>query len=220
MTFHEYENEIRDTLAKYIRDRVEYERYTELALGLYEEGAEVTSIIRRTIPGNFHEKTIDIPHLEEEIGDVLWYISHIGMQFGRENLEEIATSNLQKNNPQDSLKSKSLSMQEYQKNVVTTYQKDIDLPRTQIERGRYFLMGLIKEIGEISTLFGNSWIERQLLDNIRVQEKLGDSLWYLTAIANNYGLDLETIALKNIQKTKGRYDKSGIAKIPAKEEGR
>ena len=64
MTFHEYENEIKDTLAKYIRDKVEIERYTELMLGLYEEGAEVVSIIRKSIPGNFHETEIDIPHLE------------------------------------------------------------------------------------------------------------------------------------------------------------
>ena len=32
MTFHEFENEIKDTLAKYIRDKVEIERYTELML--------------------------------------------------------------------------------------------------------------------------------------------------------------------------------------------
>ena len=70
MTFHEFENETRYTLAKYIRDKAQTERYTELVLGLFEEGAEVTSIIRRSIPGNFHETEIDIPHLEEEIGDI------------------------------------------------------------------------------------------------------------------------------------------------------
>ena len=80
MTFHEFENEIRDTLAKYIRDKSEIERYTELVLGLYEEGAEVVSIIRKSIPGNFHETKIDLPHLDEELGDILWYLSHIDMQ--------------------------------------------------------------------------------------------------------------------------------------------
>ena len=85
MTFHEYENEIKDTLAKYIRDKAQKERYVELILGLYEEGAEVTSIIRRSIPGNFHETQIDLTHLEEELGDIIWYISQIRMQLHSDN---------------------------------------------------------------------------------------------------------------------------------------
>ena len=96
MTFHEFENEIRETLAKYIREKALIERYTELLLGLVEESAEVTQIIRKTIPGNFHETEIDLPHLEEEIGDVIWYITHMAMQLPSTNLNNIATANLQK----------------------------------------------------------------------------------------------------------------------------
>ena len=212
MTFHEYENEVRDTLAKYIRDKVEIERYTELILGLYEEGAEVVSIIRKTIPGNFHETEIDLPHLEEELGDILWYISHIDMQLPKDNLQNLNCGN--------SSKIQEDSIVEYQKMVECINKQTTRLPQSQMEKGRYFAMGLIKEIGQLATLFGENLINYETLDKDKVKTKLRSSLWYVTSIGQNYGLDLETIATKNIQKTKARYNKNGIAQLPKKEEGR
>jgi len=212
MTFHKFENEIKDTLAKYIRDKVEIERYTELMLGLYEEGAEVVSIIRKSIPGNFHETEIDLPHLEEELGDILWYISHIDMQLQKDNLQNLICG--------DSSKSQEVSMAEYEKTVKLLNEKAPRLPESQLERGRYFAMGLIKEIGQLATVFGENLINYENLDKNNVERKLRSSLWYVTSIGQNYGLDLETIAKKNIQKTKARYNKNGIAQIPKTEEGR
>jgi len=212
MTFHEYENEVRDTLAKYIRDKVEVERYTELMLGLYEEGAEVVSIIRKSIPGNFHETQIDIPHLEEELGDILWYISHIDMQLQKDNLPNLICD--------DSSKSQEVSIEEYQKTVELINGKSTRLPQNQLERGRYLAMGLIKEIGQLATLFGDNLIKYESLDKDKVESRLRSSLWYVTSIGQNYGLDLEPIAIKNIQKTKARYNKNGIAQLPKTEEGR
>lgn len=213
MTFREFENEIKDTLAKYIRDKKQVERYTELILGLFEEGAEVTSIIRRSIPGNFHEKKIDLPHLEEEIGDIFWYIAHVAMQLPNTTLEKIATENLQKN---DIIyrKGESISLREYQQNVKETYRDEI--PKLKSERARYFSLGMIREIGEISEIFGEHRINHTNLNINRVREKLGDTLWYLAAISENYELDLETIAIKNIEKTKSRYNKEGIAQLQEK----
>lgn len=212
MTFQEYENETRNTLAKYIRDKAKIERYTELVLGLYEEGAEVTSIIRKSIPGNFHETEIDIPHLEEEIGDIIWYITHITMQLPDIDLEKIAIGNLRKVNTNFTIESQ-LTFKEYQKRAVDTYRKD--LPKTKMERARYFSMGMIKEIGKISELFGEYRIDHTDLEINKAEEKLGDTLWYLAAISENFDLDLDKIAQKNIQKTKARYDKNGIAQVDA-----
>ena len=95
MTFSQYEEDTKKTLAKYIRDKNQDERYTELILGLFEEGGEVTSIIRRSIKGNFHEVKIDFEHLKEEIGDVLWYIAETASGLGI-TLEEVAEYNLNK----------------------------------------------------------------------------------------------------------------------------
>jgi len=215
MTFHEFENETRYTLAKYIRDKAQTERYTELVLGLFEEGAEVTSIIRRSIPGNFHETEIDIPHLEEEIGDILWYITHITMQLPNSNLEKIAIKNLEKINSQY-YQNQPLRLREYQKRAIEKYRPD--LPKTTAERARFFSLGMIKEIGKILEIFGEHRIDHTNLEINKAEEKLGDTLWYLSAISENYGLDLEQIAIKNIQKTKKRYDKNGIAQMTEKGE--
>ena len=204
MTFHEFEDGIKDTLAKYIRDKAQKERYVELILGLYEEGAEVTSIIRRSIPGNFHETQIDLTHLEEELGDIIWYISQIRMQLHSDN----------------KFNAEEISLEEYQKNVIAKNKEDKHIPKSQMEKGRYFSMGLIKEIGEISTIFGDSLINGVQLNQERVEEKLDDSVLYLASIADNYGLDLEQIAMKSLQKAKSRYNKNGIAQIPKTEEGR
>ena len=217
MTFHEFENEIKDTLAKYIRNKAQIERYTELVLGLFEEGAEVTSIIRRSIPGNFHETEIDIPHLEEEIGDIIWYITHITMQLPNTNLAKIAEENLQKVKAKYSVIGQ-LTFKEYQQSAIKTYRND--LPKTKPERARYFSMGLIKEIGEVSELFAKHSINHTILQTSTIEEKLGDTLWYLAAISENYGLDLDIIAKNNIKKTKSRYNKNGIPQIPKNEEGR
>lgn len=217
MTFHEFENEVKDTLAKYVRDKVQIERYTELILGLYEEGGEVTSIIRRSIHGNFHETKIDFEHLSEEIGDIIWYIAHIALQLDT-NLDRIAVANLQKTdiNDQENYDIGQLSINEYQQRTINTYRND--LPKTKGERARFLVMGMIKEIGTVSELFGGYRIDDTILDVNMVEEKLGDTLWYLAAISENFGLDLETIARKNIQKTKSRYDKNGIAQVPEKGE--
>lgn len=220
MTFHEFENEIRDTLAKYIRDKSQDDREIELILGLYEEGAEVTSIIRRSIHGNFHETKIDFEHLSEEIGDVIWYIAHIGMQLDLD-FSQIALANLQKVNRKEFLNydADKLTLKDYQQNAITAYRHKL-LPITQEEKARYLAMGMIKEIGEVSELFGENILEYAPLYNDKIKGKLGDTLWYLAEISETYELDLETIASKTIQKTKSRYNKDGIAQIPNKGEDR
>lgn len=211
ITFREYSEEIKDTLAKYIRDKNQDKRYTELILGLFEEGGEVTSIIRRSIKGNYHELNIDFEHLKEEIGDVLWYISQIIHQLPMMDLEEVAKHNLGKTHmiyQKDlDIENKPLTFSQYILSVTNTYKEN--LPETQEERARFFSLGLIKEIGKISELFGEHRINSMRLDIYKIKEKLGDGLWYLAAICQNYGLDLDEIARANSQKTHNRYNADG-----------
>lgn len=199
MTFKEYEERIKNSLAKYIRDKKQDDRYTELILGLYEEAGEVTSLIRRTIKGNFHETSIDLKHLAEEVGDVLWYITHVSIQLPDVSLQGVVQNNLEK--------VQEISIKQYSENVPNTYREEI--PTIQEERLRYFCLGLIKEVGEISKLFGEHRINGTNLDVAKVEGKLGDSLWYIAAICDTYKLDLEQIAKDNIEKVYGRYKKDG-----------
>lgn len=63
-----------------------------LALGVGGEAGEVMEIIKK---GHRPNKTVDIPHLKEEIGDVLWYLATLGDTYGL-NLDEIAVENIAK----------------------------------------------------------------------------------------------------------------------------
>jgi NTP pyrophosphatase (non-canonical NTP hydrolase) len=65
-----------------------------LALGVGGEAGEVMEIIKK---GHRPNKTVDIPHLKEEIGDVLWYLATLGDTYGLD-FNEIATENIEKLN--------------------------------------------------------------------------------------------------------------------------
>ena len=134
------------------------------------------------------------------------------MQLQKNNLQNVICGNC----PQ----SQEVSIAEYQKSVAVIYKNAPGLPESQSERGRFLGMGLVKEIGQLSTSFGKSLINYETLENNKVEKQLKGCLWYLTAISDNYGLDLETIARKNIEKAKARYNKNGIAQIPSKGDGR
>ena len=213
LTFAQYEDSVKDSLAKYIRDKESDDKYTELILGLYEEAAEVTSPIRRSIKGNFHEEEIDISHLGEEVGDVLWYISQISIQLPDCSLTKIALKNLKKthlNYRKDFKVDESMSISAYTQGVLETYRTD--LPSLKQDRARFFCLGLIKEIGKVSELFGEHRIDGNVLNMYKIEEKLGDALWYLSAISETYELRLEDIALNNIQKVHGRYNVDGTVR--------
>lgn len=63
-----------------------------LALGVGGEAGEVMEIIKKgTRPG----KTVDVTHLKEEIGDVLWYLAVLADTFDLD-LDEIAMENIDK----------------------------------------------------------------------------------------------------------------------------
>lgn len=206
-TLTQYAEEIKNTLAKYVRDKPEDQRYLELILGLAEECAEVTSIIRKSIKGNYHEQNIDFEHLKEEIGDVLWYITQIIDQLPNMNLERVARKKLKKphtiHQKFTKPRNEPLSFEQYTLSVAKK------LPKSKEERARFLALGLIAKEGEISKMFGEHIIDSKKLNIHKVKKKLGDLLWYLAAIAQNYGLDLGEIAKANSDKTHGRYNKQG-----------
>lgn len=213
ITLNQYSREVKDSLAKYIRDKDSDGRYTELILGLYEEAAEVTSPIRRSIKGNYHEENIDLNHLGEEIGDCLWYITQISIQLPDCDIQQIALDNLKKthlNRMKQLNLEKDMSINEYVNGVIDTYRDN--LPDSKQEKARFFCLGLIKEIGKVSELFGEHRIDGNILNIYKVEEKLGDALWYLSAISETYSLDLEQIASSSIEKVHGRYNADGTVK--------
>ena len=65
--------------------------------------------------------------------------------------------------------------------------------------------GLIGEVGEVTELLKKHKFHGNTLNTRKLQEELGDVLWYLAAIATTHDLKLETIARANISKLLARY---------------
>jgi len=99
----------------------------------------------------------------------------------------------------------NLSFRQYQKKSSSTaiYPKD--------KKVIYPLLGLSGEVGECSEKFKKIIrdTEKNLTEldeetKIEIEKELGDVLWYLSALASDLGLTLESIADKNLKKLNSR----------------
>lgn len=64
----------------------------DVGLGLTGEAGEVADIIKKHLAG---AKEIDLNHLKEELGDVLWYLAEACDCFGF-SMQEVAQANIEK----------------------------------------------------------------------------------------------------------------------------
>jgi len=70
-----------------------------------------------------------------------------------------------------------------------------------------FLLGLAGEAGEVVDYMKKVLYHGHLLDLDKLSKELGDVLWYISQIALYYDLELNKVALDNIEKLKARYPK-------------
>jgi len=77
------------------------------------------------------------------------------------------------------------------------------------ESGReYLFLGLVNEAGEVAGV-----IKKAIRDNeghvnsILLSKELGDVLWYISEIANRYGINLEHVLEANIAKLQDRKER-------------
>lgn len=75
--------------------------------------------------------------------------------------------------------------------------------------------GLTGEAGEVADYLKKVYGHGHQLDKDKLALELGDVLWYVADLASKHGLDLETIADKNIEKLKKRYP-DGFSKEASK----
>ncbi len=93
---------------------------------------------------------------------------------------------------------------EYQRRASDTDRAAGDEATTRLE---IYLLGLAGEAGSVASEY-----KKRLRDGSaharwkpRLAEELGDVLWYLSAIASEVDLNLESIAEQNLAKTRGRW---------------
>jgi len=100
-----------------------------------------------------------------------------------------------------------MDFKEYQEKAVTT--------KLYNEKYKviYPTIGLAGESGEVSEKI-KKWIrdegEEKMSEErkIEVKKELGDVLWYINAIATDLGMDLEDVAMTNIEKLFSRKDRN------------
>lgn len=97
-------------------------------------------------------------------------------------------------------KSNTLSLNDYQIDAM-----GVRLPSASPE---YAMLGLPAEVGELLGHVAKAIRDgRKMEHDLLIKKELGDCLWFIAAIAADYGYTLEDIASSNLYKLYGRRDR-------------
>lgn len=75
----------------------------------------------------------------------------------------------------------------------------------------YALLGLAGEVGELHSLVAKSIRDTNRIYSVTaVKKELGDILWFIAAIATDYGFGLDEIAQMNLDKLNSRQERNKL----------
>ena len=99
-----------------------------------------------------------------------------------------------------------MNFTEYQELAARTL---IDQRETPLDEAQTMIawnvIGLAGEAGEVCELIKKGVFHDHGVDRSSLAKELGDVLWYVAALATEYGLSLHDIAEANIEKLRTRY---------------
>ena len=88
---------------------------------------------------------------------------------------------------------------------INQYQYDAMKTRLRTANGDYALLGLAGEVGELLSIVAKAIRDDDgKVDNTSMKKELGDCLWFLAAIATDFGFTLEEAAEVNLTKLQKR----------------
>lgn len=94
---------------------------------------------------------------------------------------------------------------------MTDYQDQAMSFRLPSANEAYALYGLMGEVGEFYGALAKAIRDKDgAIDAVMVRKELGDILWFVAAVATDFGFDLEDIAQGNIDKLSSRKDRGVI----------
>jgi NTP pyrophosphatase (non-canonical NTP hydrolase) len=100
-----------------------------------------------------------------------------------------------------------MELRDFQEIAIATDQFPLDDPNNRVIP----LLGMAGEVGSLLEEY-KKWLrdgEAHQLVAEHFEDELGDILWYLANTASKFGLDLNLIAEKNIEKTRDRWPPAG-----------
>ena len=68
-----------------------------------------------------------------------------------------------------------------------------------------YVFGLVGEVGEVVDLLKKFFFHGHEVDSNRLKSELGDILWYVSAVASLFNINLQEIAQGNVEKLERRY---------------
>lgn len=93
-----------------------------------------------------------------------------------------------------------MDLKQYSQEAVLTCKnlssKDHDL---------HMILGIITEAGELADVYKKALAYGKEIDEVNVQEEIGDLMWYIANFCTMNGYDLEQILSANIAKLRVRY---------------
>lgn len=84
------------------------------------------------------------------------------------------------------------------------YQNQAENSRLPSADTEYLLLGLIGEVGEVYSLLAKNIRDETDLDQDALKKELGDCLWFIATICNDFGLNLNDVAKANLEKLLSR----------------
>jgi len=90
------------------------------------------------------------------------------------------------------------------------YEEEAMSFRLPTANASYAMLGLSGEVGELHSCIAKAMRDGTELDRSAIRKELGDILWFVAAIADDYGLSLKGIAIANIQKLADRKARNVI----------
>lgn len=93
------------------------------------------------------------------------------------------------------------------------YQQKVLQFRSESADAMYAVIGLSGEVGELHSLLAKSirdGVKDEAEFEKNVKKELGDILWFIAAIADDFEASLDEIAQGNYYKLKDRFDRNAI----------
>jgi len=97
-----------------------------------------------------------------------------------------------------------LTLSEYATLTSDTAKKDFG---SLYEESSCWLICLVGEVGEVANLWKKAVWHGHTFNKTKFEDEMGDILWYFTRLALAWGIDLDGMMTKNIEKVGKRYPK-------------
>jgi len=73
---------------------------------------------------------------------------------------------------------------------------------------QYLSLGLVGEAGEVASLFAKAVRDSKgLVNQDNLKKELGDVLWFVAVLAQHYNIDMNDLAIGNINKLRSRQQR-------------